>query len=97
MPRSTVVSYVGRVSTTPPVEQIFPVSGKPEAALSAAKDWVEDQVRSFLEQHPLPHDFWHAGMVFAGAREEGRYEQPTAELTLHTESGEYVFEWSDVD
>jgi molybdopterin biosynthesis enzyme len=97
MPRSTVVSYVGRVSTTPPVEQIFPVAGNPAAALSAARDWVEDQVRSFLEQHPLPHDFWHAGMVFAGAREEGRYEQPTAELTLHTESGEYVFEWSDVD
>ena len=97
MPRSTVQSYVARVSTMPSVEQVFAVAGSPDAALTAAKDWVEDQVRTFLTERPLPHDFWHAGMIFTVAVEEGRYEQPNTELTLHTESGEYVFEWSDVD
>jgi len=97
MPRSTVLSYEARVSTLPPVECSFPVAGNPARALSSAKDWVEDQVRTFLDQRPLPHDFWHAGVIFAVAAEEGRYEQPTAELTLHTESGEYVFDWDDLD
>jgi hypothetical protein len=97
MPRSTIQSYQARVSTMPPVEKTFPAAGAPEIALTLAKDWVEDQVRTFLVERPLPHDFWHAGMIFAVATEEGRYEQPTAELTLHTESGEYVFDWDDVD
>ena len=97
MPRSTIQSYQARVSTMPSVERNFPVTGDPQAALGAAKDWVEDQIRTFLVEKSLPHDFWHAGMIFAVAMEEGRYEQPTAELTLHTEEGAYVFDWDDVD
>jgi hypothetical protein len=97
MPKSTIESYQARISTTPPVERSFPVAGSPKEALGTAKDWVEDQVRTFLAARPLPHDFWHAGMIFAVAVEEGRYEQPAAELTLHTESGEYVFDWDDVE
>jgi hypothetical protein len=95
MPRSKIESYQARVSTMPPVEKTFPVAGAPEIALTAAKDWVEDQVRTFLTEKSLPHDFWHAGIIFAVAVEEGRYEQPTAELTLHTEEDAYVFDWDD--
>ena len=95
MPRAMVTSYEARVSTTPPVERSFPTGGDPVGALTAAKDWIEDQVRTFLDLRPLPHDFWRAGVVFAIAMEEGRFEQPIALLTLHTETGEFVFDWDE--
>lgn len=95
MPRSTVQSYQARVSAMPPLERSFPVTAAPEAALAAAKDWVEDQVRTFLVEHSLPHELWHAGAIFAVA--EGRSEQPAAQLTLHSEEDEYVFDWDEME
>ncbi|HVN32131.1 MAG TPA: hypothetical protein VMT45_09085 [Thermoanaerobaculaceae bacterium] len=96
MPRSTVESYQARLSMVPPVEKSFPAGAGSDGGLVAAKYWAEDQIRAFLTQHPLPHDLWHAGTIFAVAREEGRYEQLMTQLTVHTEEGEYVFEWDEV-
>ena len=75
MPRSKVESYQARVSTVPPMEKSFPADDGPEGGLMRRQDWAEDQVRAFLTEHSLPHDFWHAGTIFAVAMEEGRYEQ----------------------
>ncbi len=96
MPRSTVESYQARVSTVPPLEKSFPALDGKEGGLIAARYWAEDQVRAFLTEHSLPHDFWHAGTIFAVAVEEGRYEQRLTQLTVHTEEGEYVLEWDDL-
>ena len=96
MPRSKVESYQARVSTVPPMEKTFPADDGPEGGLVAARDWSEDQVRAFLTEHSLPHNFWHPGTIFAVAMEEGRYEQPVTQLTVHTEEGEYVLEWDDL-
>ena len=96
MPRSMVESYQARVSTVPPMEKSFPAGGGPDGGLTTAKYWAEDQVRTFLTEHSLPHDFWRAGTIFAVAMEEGRYEQRVAQLTVHTEEGEFVLEWDEV-
>jgi len=96
MPRSKIESYQARVSTVPPLEKSFPADDRAEDSLITAQDWAEDQVRAFLTEHSLPHDFWHAGTIFAVAMEEGRYEQPVTQLTVHTEEGEYLLEWDDL-
>ena len=96
MPRSMVESYQARVSTVPPMEKSFPAAGGPDGGLTTAKYWAEDQVRTFLTEHSLPHDFWRAGTIFAVAMEEGRYEQRVTQLTVHTEEGEFVLEWDEV-
>ena len=96
MPRSKIESYQARVSMVPPMEKSFPADDGPEGGLIAARYWAEDQVRAFLTEHSLPHDFWHAGTIFAVAMEEGRYEQRLTQLTVHTEEGEFVLEWDDL-
>jgi hypothetical protein len=96
MARSTIESYQARISTVPPVEKSFPPDGGPDGGLTTAKYWAEDQVRTFLTQHSLPHDFWRAGTIFAVASEEGRYEQRVSQLTVHTEEGEFVLEWDEL-
>lgn len=92
MSRPTVESYQARVSTVPLSEESF---ADTDGGLRAAKIWVEDQTRAFLSQHSLPHNIWRAGTIFAVASGQGNVEQAVAELTIHTEEDDYVFEWDD--
>ena len=92
MSRPTAESYQARASTIPPSEESFTES---DGGLRAAKIWVEDQIRTFLSQHSLPNNIWRAGTVFAVASGQGNVEQAVAELTIHPEEDEYIFEWDD--
>jgi hypothetical protein len=97
MPTTPIQSYRAQVRTTPPREKTFPAGSDAAAALWTARNWVEEQARTFIEEHSLPHNPWDAGAIFAGEGEKATSGEPLVELDVYTSEGEYVFDWDDED